>query len=101
MNDIKTPPMTGNAIIETFKNNFFEKYTEENGAIKALQFWPATLIEETYKKAAGEIGGANEIQALKAFYVEMVHFLRMSTYMEFDPREDDFILGLLEGREPA
>jgi len=97
MADIKTPPVIGDAIVEGFKSSFFEKYVEANGEMKAIKFWPAAAVEETYRKAAAEIGGENEAQALKAFYAEMVHFLRMGTYELFDLEEEDFILGLLEG----
>ena len=100
MTDIKTPPIIGDSIVETFKNKFFEKYTEANGEMKAIKFWPAVAVEETYRKAAAEIGGKNEAQALKTFYAEMVYFLRMGTYEYFDPEEDEYILGLIEGETP-
>jgi len=96
MANIKTPPVVGDEIIERFKDTFFEKYTEANNEIKGIKFWPGAAIEETYRKAAAEIGGENEPQALKTFYAEMVHFLRMGTYEFFDLEDDDFILALLE-----
>ena len=100
MTDIKTQPIIGDAIVERFKSNFFEKHTEANGEMKAIRLWPAALIEETYKKAAAEIGGENEAQALKTFYAEMVHFLRIGTYEYFDLEEEGFILSLIEGIAP-
>ena len=89
MSDTKTPPIVGDMVIENFKKDFFEKYTEESGQITGLQFWPAKLIEETYRKAAAAIGEENETHALKTFYSEMVHFLRTSTYIDFDTAEED------------
>ena len=100
MSDTKSPPIVGDIVLENFYKHFSEKYAEENGQIKGLQFWPAKLIEETYHKAAAKIGKPGEAQALKTFYSEMVHFLRTSTYIDFDMEEEAYILALIEGIEP-
>ena len=96
----KTPPIVGDAVIENFKKSFLEKHGNQEEQIEALKFWPAKLIEETYRKTAAAIGTENEAHALKTFYSEMVHFLRISTYMYFDMEEDDWIIILSEGVDP-
>jgi hypothetical protein len=92
-----TAPIVGDNILAVFRDTFCEKYREKNGQIKGIKIWPAAAVEETFRKAAGETGGANEAQAMKTFYTEMVRFLRTGTYIDFDPEEDEIMLTLLEG----
>ena len=88
---------TGKETLDRFYDAFFEKYGNENGQIDGFLFWPANLVKEVYEKAAGQIGGANEAQALKAFYNDMVKFLSMATISSFDPGEEEYIFAFLSG----
>jgi hypothetical protein len=84
-------PIVGNNILDIFRDNFFETRQDENSQIRGIKIWPAAAVEETYRKAAGEIGGANEAQAMKTFYMEMVRFLRTGTYIDFDLDDEEII----------
>jgi hypothetical protein len=98
MKNIKTPPMVGDEILENIKNNFLEKHGNEQGQIGGIKIWPAAAIEKSYRKAAGEIDGPNEAQALKTFYAEMLYYLRTGTYIDFDLDNQEIILALHEGK---
>ena len=56
MSNTKTLLLTGEQVIENFKKNFIGKHGNEEGQITVLKFWPASSIEETYRKATAEIG---------------------------------------------
>ena len=88
---------TGKETLDKFYDAFFEKYGNENGQCEGFTFWPANLVKEAYEKAAGQIGGANEGQALKAFYNDMVKFLSVAGRFSFDPGEEEYILAFLSG----
>jgi hypothetical protein len=90
-------PIIGDDIIAAFKDSFIKKHGNENKEIEGINMWPAAGIEETYRKAAAEIGGENEAEALKTFYAEMVRFLRTATRTDGNIEEEEFILALLEG----
>ena len=99
MND-KTRPVIGNAVIEEFESTFLKEFRDETGQVEGILYWPAKLIEETYRKTAAAIGKENEAQALKTFYSEMVHFFRTACYSSFDVEEEHYILTLSEGVDP-
>ena len=99
MCEIKTPPIVGDTVVANHKNSVLKNFGDDDGQILALKFWPASQVEETYRKAAMGIRGTDELDVLRTFYSEMVHYFRLSTRISFDMEEYDWILALTEGVE--